>query len=131
MSPSTTGGGNSFCQSNHTRDYSKREARTLIRLALLPELTGCLDGRFASVFVQICVAHNFATNELVLKVGMDDASRLWRLGALAYGPRAHFSGAAGEVSDQLECQGRADVRTGWMCVCVKVSLRLEKCILLG
>ena len=106
MSPSTTGGGNSFCQSDHTQDYSKREARTLIRLALLPELTGCLDGRFASVFVQICVAHNFATNELVLKVGVDDASRLWRLGALAYGPRAHFSGAAGEVSDQLECQGR-------------------------
>jgi len=39
----------------------------LIRLALLSELPGCLDGRFASMFVQIRVAHDFAANELVLK----------------------------------------------------------------
>ena len=70
------------------------------------------------MLVQICVAHNFATNELVLKVGVDDACGLRRLGTLTYGPRAHFSRAAGEVPDQLECQGRGRCQDR-LCVCVR------------
>jgi hypothetical protein len=82
------------------------------------------------VFVQIRVAHNFAANELVLKVGVDDACRLRRLRTLADGPRTHFIRAAGEVPDQLECPG-SNVRL--RCVCdlrgVKEGLRRDKCIL--
>jgi hypothetical protein len=33
----------------------------------------------------------------VLKVGVDDASRLRRLRALADGPRTHLIGSAGEI----------------------------------
>jgi hypothetical protein len=68
------------------------------------------------MFVQIRVAHYFAANELVLKVGVDDASRLWRLRTLADGPRTHFIRPAGEIPDQLSA--RADIiavrpRYGW------------------
>ena len=73
------------------------EVRTLIRLALLSELPGRFDGRFASMFVQIRVAHDFATNELVLKVGVDDASRLRRLCPLSDGPRTNFIRSTGEI----------------------------------
>ena len=99
-----------------TRQKGK-ESRTLIRLALLSELTSCFDGRFASMFVQIRVAHDLAANELVLKVGVDNASRLRRLRALTDGPRTHFSGTACEIPDQLSA--RADiitVKSG--CVCI-------------
>ena len=102
MSPSTTGGG---IYSIIDKSEKTRGARTLIRLALLSELSGRFDGRLASVFVQIHVAHDLAANELVLKVRVDDASRLRRLGALADGPRTHFIGSAGEIPDQLSSQG--------------------------
>jgi hypothetical protein len=125
MSPSTTG---RIFIIDHTTEG--KEARTLIRLALLSELTSRFNGRFASVFVQIHVAHDLAANELVLKVGVDDASRLRRLRALADGPRTHFSGSAGEIPDQLSA--RADITTVRLgCVCILASLRREKCSLLG
>ena len=58
------------------------------------------------MFVQIRIAHNFAANELVLKVGVDDACRLRRLRTLADGPRTHFIGTASEIPDQLSAGGR-------------------------
>jgi hypothetical protein len=68
----------------------------------LPELTGGLDSRFAPMLVQIRVAHNLATDELVLEIRVDDAGRLWRLCSLADGPSAHFIGSAGEIPNQLD-----------------------------
>jgi hypothetical protein len=63
---------------------------TFIRLALLPESTSSLNSRFASVFVQIYIAHDFATDKFVLEIRVDDASRLRRLRSLANSPRTNF-----------------------------------------
>ena len=63
---------------------------TFIWLALLPEFTGGLNSRFASVFMQICIAHYLAADKLVFKISMDDASRLWSLRSLADGPGTDF-----------------------------------------
>ena len=68
------------------------------------------------MFVQIRVAHNFAANELVLKVGVDDASRLRRLCTLADGPRTHLIGSAGEIPDQLSA-GEDIIAVRSRCVC--------------
>ena len=49
-------------------DKGQTRGRTFVGLALLLELTSSLDGRFAPVLVQIRVAHDFTTYELVLEV---------------------------------------------------------------
>ena len=46
----------------------RKAGRTLVGFALLLELAGRLDGRFAPVLVQVWVAHDFTTYELVLEV---------------------------------------------------------------
>ena len=43
--------------------------RTLIRFALLPELSRGFDSRFTPIVLQISVRHDLATDEFVLKVG--------------------------------------------------------------
>lgn len=50
----------------------KRKIRTLVRLALLPKLTGSLDCRFGAVLLEILIRHDFTANELVLEVGARD-----------------------------------------------------------
>jgi len=64
---------------------------------LLPKFTGGLNSRFASVFVQIRIAHDFAADEFVLEISVDDASRLWRLRSLSDGPRANFIRSTSEI----------------------------------
>ena len=46
----------------------KRRGHTLVRLALLPELTSRLNGRFAPVLMQVVVRHDLTADELVLEV---------------------------------------------------------------
>jgi hypothetical protein len=92
MSPSTT--------KQHwlsvTRNGSKGSP-TFIWLALLPEFTGGLNSRFTSVLVQICIAHDLAADEFVLKIRVDDASRLRRLCSLSDGPRTNFIRSTSEI----------------------------------
>ena len=118
MSPSTT---INRCQ----RGACARSDRihTLIRLALLPELACRLDGRFATVLVQVVVRHDLTADELVLKVRavamvfefglfrrgegggliiLDDAGRLGRLRPAPDRPRADLVGPTGEVPNQLQ-----------------------------
>jgi len=72
-----------------------------IRLALLPELAGSLDSRFTAVLMEIGIAHDFAANELVLEIGVDDACRLWCFGSLSDGPGTNFIGSAGEIPNKV------------------------------
>jgi hypothetical protein len=84
----------SIHQSSHGK---KVRLPTFIWLALLPESTSRLNGRFASVFVQIRIAHDFAADEFVLEIRVDDASRLRRLRPLANGPGANFIRSTSKV----------------------------------
>ena len=87
------------------RKTDQRESLTFIWLALLPKFTGSLNSRFTSMFVQIRIAHDLATNEFVLKIRVDDASRLRRLCSLSDGPRTNFIRPTSEIPNQL-CQAR-------------------------
>lgn len=51
--------------------------------------------------MEIGIAHDFATNELVLEIGVDDACRLWCFGTLSDGPGTNFIRSAGEIPNQL------------------------------
>ena len=104
---------------NQVEWYRKERGHTLVRLALLPELTGCLDGRFAPVLMQVVVRHDLTTHELVLEVRtahgvrsgtcqlykgvnvLDDTSRLRSLCTSPDCPGTYFVGTTGEVSDKL------------------------------
>ena len=74
-----------------------RRSPTFIWLALLPKFTGGLNSRFASLFVQIRIAHDLAADEFVLEIRVDDASRLRRLCPLSDGPRTNFIRSTGEI----------------------------------
>lgn len=76
---------------------SRERSPTFIWLALLPELTGGLNSRFASVFMQIYIAHDFTANKFVFEIGVNDASRLWRLRSLADGPGTNFIRSTSEI----------------------------------
>lgn len=50
-------------------EVQKSQCRlTLVRLSLLSELAGSLDGGFAPVLAQVLVAHDLTTDELVLEI---------------------------------------------------------------
>jgi hypothetical protein len=51
--------------------------------------------------MEIGITHDFATNELVLEIGVDDACRLWCFGSLSDGPGTNFIRSAGEIPNQL------------------------------
>jgi len=74
----------------------------LVGLALLAELAGGLDGSLGSVLLEVLVRHDLTTDELVLKVRVDDTSSSGGLGTLADGPGADLIGTTGEVTDELE-----------------------------
>lgn len=52
-----------------------RGGRTLIRLALLPELARSLDLRFGAELFEVFVGHDLTTDELVLEVGAGASGR--------------------------------------------------------
>ncbi len=67
----------------------------------MAQLSCGLDGCFAAVLAQVLVGHDLAADELVLKVGVDDAGSLGGLCAPADCPRADLDGAACEVPNEL------------------------------
>jgi hypothetical protein len=104
-----------------------KRSPTFIRLALLPEFARGLDSGLAPVLVQVRIAHDFAADELVLEIGVDDTCRLGRLRSLADGPGTNFIGSAGEIPNELGtgigCVSRTDVAEA------KEDSHLERCIL--
>lgn len=74
----------------------------LIRLALLAELAGRLDGSLGAVLLEIIVCHDFTTHKLVLKVRVDDTSSLRCLDTVAHSPGADLLGSTGKVADEVE-----------------------------
>jgi len=74
---------------------------TLVWFTLLPELTSRFNSRLAPMLMKIRITHNFAADEFVLKVRVDDASRLRCLGPLADGPGTDFIRSASEIPNQL------------------------------
>ena len=49
--------------------------------------------------MQISIAHDFTADKFVFEIGVDDASRLWRLRSLADGPGTNFIGSTSEIAN--------------------------------
>ena len=112
MSPSTTEIGVSLERSGH-----KTGGRTLVGLALLLELAGGLDRRFAPVLLEVRVAHDLTTDELVLEVrainhpskkahgetkveiSLNNTSRLRSFGTAPNSPSTNFVWATCKVTN--------------------------------
>ncbi len=60
----------------------------LVWLALLAQLAGRFDGRFAAVLFEVFVGHDLAADEFIFEIRVDDTGCLGRLGALADRPCA-------------------------------------------
>jgi hypothetical protein len=73
--------------------------RKLIRLALLPELAGRLDGSFRSVLAEILVRHDFAAHELLFEIRVDDTGGGGGEDTLLDGPCADFLRTTLDVSE--------------------------------
>ena len=87
---------------------------TFVRFPLLSQFPGGLNSTLATVLFQIFVRHDFATNELILKVRadrksgeersavncrnvLDNTSGLGCLGTFTDSPRSHLVGATSEI----------------------------------
>jgi hypothetical protein len=74
-------------------------------LAFQPPLAGVLRALLALVVHEIVVGDHLGADEALLEVGVDHAGGLWRGGADAHGPGAHFLHAGGEVGLQVQQLG--------------------------
>lgn len=69
---------------------------------MLPKLTSSLDSRFASILLKILERHDLTTNELVLKVRVDNTSCLGRLGTSPDRPSTDLIRPTSKVPDEIE-----------------------------